>query len=239
MKKIINILHLYPREMSIYGDFGNVLTLQRRLEWRGYQVNITLAGVGEDPKIAGADIIFAGGGQDRGQQAVGKDLQRHAKALRAASDNNVPILTICGAYQLFGHKFATLDGTVIPGIGIFDAETIGSKDRMIGNIIIGTEFGEVVGFENHSGKTKLLNDQKPFGIVKKGHGNDGNAKHEGARTNNTFGTYSHGPLLPKNPHFCDHLILTALNNKYGVTELKALEDDLENQAHKSAASRPQ
>lgn len=239
MSQKITILHLYPREMSIYGDFGNVLTLRRRLEWRGYEVEIIEAGVDDDPKIAEADIIFAGGGQDRGQIAVGQDLQRHKDALLKACEAGVPILTICGTYQLFGHHFTTLDGTNIPGIGLFDAETVGSKDRMIGNVIIDSEFGQIVGFENHSGKTKLNESQQPLGNATKGFGNDGSSGFEGARVNNTFGTYMHGPVLPKNPSFTDYLILTALKNKYGVTELKPLDDQLEEAAHKSASSRPQ
>lgn len=239
MSQKITILHLYPREMSIYGDFGNVLTLRRRLEWRGYEVEIIQAGVGDDPKVLDADIIFAGGGQDRGQIAVGQDLQRHKDALHKACEAGVPILTICGTYQLFGHKFTTLEGTVIPGIGIFDAETVGSKDRMIGNVIIESQFGQIIGFENHSGKTKLNNNQQPFGKVLKGFGNDGTSGFEGSRVNNTFGTYMHGPILPKNPIFCDYLVLTALQNKYGANELKPLDDKLEEAAHKSASSRPQ
>lgn len=238
-KKELTILHLYPEELNIYGDRGNILTLVRRLEWRGYGAKVVRAGIGDRADIAGADIIFGGGGQDRGQIAVGEDLQRHAEALQEAVKAGTPMLTICGTYQLFGRGFMTLDGTEIPGIGIFRARTVGSHLRMIGNVIIDSPFGRLVGFENHSGRTILEEKQVALGDVVQGNGNDGRSGKEGAVTNNAIGTYLHGPILPKNPALADHLILTALTNKYGITELAPLNDYLEEVAAKDAAKRPQ
>jgi CobQ-like glutamine amidotransferase family enzyme len=235
----ITILHLYPRELNIYGDRGNILTLAKRLEWRGHRTKVIQAGVGEAAHIDQADIIFGGGGQDRGQLAVGQDLQRHAAALHKASDSGVPILTICGTYQLFGRGFQTLEGQEIPGINIFQAKTIGSATRMIGNAIVETPFGRLIGFENHSGRTLLEAGQQPLGTVAQGYGNDGASGYEGAMVANTYGTYLHGPILPKNPQFADLLILTALSRKYGVTELPPLDDRVEHQAATDASSRPQ
>ena len=238
-KKEIKILHLYPKELNIYGDRGNILTLVKRLQWRGYHTEVISAGVGDKVDIAGADIIFGGGGQDRGQIAVGQDLQRHSKALHKASKNGVPILTICGTYQLFGRGFTTLDGDEIKGISIFKARTIGSTQRMIGNVIVESEFGRLIGFENHSGRTLLEKDQEPLGKVIQGFGNDGRTGFEGSKTLNTYGTYLHGPVLPKNPRFADHLILEALKNKYGVDTLEPLNDGLEEVAASDASKRPQ
>lgn len=236
--KPVTILHLYPEELNIYGDRGNILTLIQRLEWRGYSTKLVTAGVGDSPAIEQADIIFGGGGQDRGQIAVGKDLQRHKKALHAAAKAGTPMLTICGTYQLFGRDFTTLDGNVIPGIGIFKARTMGSRLRMIGNVVIEASVGRLVGFENHSGRTLLEEGQQPLGTVIQGYGNDGRSGYEGAITNNVYGTYLHGPVLPKNPHLADALILQALK-KQGVTKLEPLNDYLEQMAAKDAASRPQ
>lgn len=238
-KKEIKILHLYPKELNIYGDRGNILTLVKRLQWRGYHAEVISAGVGDKVDIAAADIIFGGGGQDRGQIAVGQDLQRHSKALHKASQNGVPILTICGTYQLFGRGFTTLDGDEIKGISIFKARTIGSTQRMIGNVIVESEFGRLIGFENHSGRTLLEKDQEPLGKVIQGFGNDGRTGFEGSKTINTYGTYLHGPVLPKNPRFADHLILEALKNKHGVDTLETLNDGLEEVAASDASKRPQ
>lgn len=238
-KKPITILHLYPEELNIYGDRGNIITLTKRLEWRGYKVEVVRAGVGDTVDIAAADIIFGGGGQDRGQIAVGQDLQRHAKALHAAAKDGVSMLTICGTYQLFGRGFTTLDGLQIPGIELFKARTIGSTQRMIGNVSIETAFGRLEGFENHSGRTLLEEGQEAFGKVVRGFGNDGGSGKEGAVFNNVYGTYLHGPVLPKNPAFADALILAALKRSHGVESLKPLDDSVELSAAESAASRPQ
>lgn len=235
----IKILHLYPRELNIYGDRGNILTLVKRLQWRGFSAEVVSAGVGEKVDIAAADIIFGGGGQDRGQIAVGKDLQRHSKALHKACQSGIPILTICGTYQLFGRGFTTLEGDEIKGISIFHARTIGSTQRMIGNVVVESEFGSLVGFENHSGRTLLEKSQEPLGKVIQGFGNDGRSGFEGSKTNNTYGTYLHGPVLPKNPRFADHLIGEALKNKYGLESVEPINDGLEQVAASDAAKRSQ
>jgi lipid II isoglutaminyl synthase (glutamine-hydrolysing) len=238
-KPKLTILHLYARELNIYGDGGNILTLVQRLSWRGYDAKVVQAGIGAEPDIAAADIIFGGGGQDRGQVAVGRDLQRHAGALHDASATGVPILTICGTYQLFGRSFTTAEGTEIPGIGLFKARTVASSLRMIGNAVIDTPLGRLVGFENHSGRTILEADQAAFGTVVRGYGNDSRGQQEGAMVGNTYGTYLHGPVLPKNPALADHLILTALQRRYGVTGLEPLDDSLEQAAARVAMKRPQ
>ncbi len=234
----LTILHLYPEELNIYGDRGNMLALVQRLAWRGYVAKVERAGLGETADIAGADIIFGGGGQDRRQLAVGKDLQRHGDALHRAVEAGVPMLTICGTYQLFGSGFTTLEAVQIPGIGVFKAQTVGSKTRMIGNVIVDSALGRLVGFENHSGRTTLEFGQASLGKVLQGFGNDGESGHEGAVTNRAYGTYLHGPVLPKNPALADALILAALQRRYGVTALEPLDDTLEQAAAHQAAARP-
>lgn len=232
-----NLVHLYAREMNIYGDYGNVLALKRRLEWRGYGVTVQAVGIGEDlPKRV--DIIFAGGGQDRGQIAVGRDLQVKSGRLHELAAAGTPMLTICGTYQLFGRRFTTIDGTEIPGIGIFNAETKGSPHRMIGNVIIESALGQIVGFENHSGETFLAAGQASLGQVIKGFGNNYAGGQEGAVTNNVYGTYLHGPVLPKNPALADALLVAALK-RCGIGELSPLDDTLESQGAEAAMQRPQ
>lgn len=236
----LTILQLYPNEMNIYGDRGNVLTLAKRAEWHGYDIEIVYHHPGK-PFPAGADIIVGGGGQDSGQSKVQDDLLRIGKDLHALADAGTPMLMVCGLYQMFGKFFKTQDGTVIEGIGMFDAETIagGQKNgRMIGNIILDTAFGEVIGYENHSGQTFLAAGATPFGRVKKGAGNNGQDKTEGAVYKSAYGTYLHGSLLPKNPVFADELIRQAAINKFGTFHSAKIDDSLTNKARKVAASRP-
>ena len=238
MKKLV-IAHLYPREMNIYGDLGNVITLQKRLEWRGYDVKVRSVEVGEPFDFAAADIVFGGGGQDSGQLIMGDDLVKRGTDLRQMAADGVPMLVICGTYQLFGRGFTTMEGQEIPGIDVFRASTVGSRVRMIGNIVVDSPFGQLVGFENHSGQTILEPEQEPLGVVKKGFGNNPKSRREGALSGNAVGTYMHGPVLPKNPHLADHLILAALKRRWGVTELEPLDDRQELTAARVAAGRPQ
>lgn len=235
--KKITILQLYPNEMNIYGDRGNVLTLMRRLQWQGYTPEVIYHDPGK-PFPGGVDLIVGGGGQDSGQEKVQDDLLRISADLHALADAGVPMVLVCGLYQLFGHFFKTADGNIIKGIGIFDAETHAGPTRMIGNIILDTPFGEVIGYENHSGQTFLAGSTKPFGKVKKGAGNNGRDGHEGAIYKNAYGTYLHGSLLPKNPVFADELIKQAVIRKYGEFQPGVIDDTLADKARAIARSRP-
>ena len=235
----INILHLYPKEMNLYGDHGNLLSIIRRCEWRGFKVNVIHYEPG-DKLPEDVDIIFGGGGQDSGQSKIEKDLQKIGPWLKEKIENDTPALLICGLYQLAGEYFETSEGQRIEGCGIINITTIGGPTRLIGNITINTpEFGEVVGYENHSGLTHLGEGALPFGTVTSGAGNNGEDFTEGVRYHNCIGTYLHGPLLPKNPRITDFLIKKALDNKTGkIHTLKALNDQLEQRAHKVATKRP-
>ena len=239
----LRIAHLYPEVMNIYGDRGNAIALQYRCEARGIESEVVDVRVG-DPFDPGAfDIVIIGGGQDREQRRIAGDLQAHGDALRAAADDGMPMLAVCGGFQLFGHRYLGQDGGSIPGIGIFDMETRHpgeAADRCIGDVVLATDAGDVVGFENHGGRTYLAPGQAPFGRVVRGRGNNAEDGLEGARRNNAIGTYLHGSLLPKNPALTDELILAALRRRYGEdTELAPLEDDVERAAHVSATATAQ
>jgi len=234
----LTIAHLYPEAMNIYGDTGNVIALTRRLQWRDLEARVDRVRVGEPYDFTTADIVVAGGGEDLSQLQVAGDLLRRAQAIREAVESGTVFLTVCGTYQLFGHRFITHDGEEIPGIGVFDLETRGGSKRMIGNIVLDTRWGRLVGFENHSGRTFLAAGQESLGTVSKGYGNNDRTAEEGAMTANAFGTYLHGSLLPKNPGFADELILRGLQRRHGGdVQLQALDDDLERRAGAAAAKR--
>lgn len=241
MKKYeLNILELYPKDMNIYGDSGNVLVLKKRAEKRNISVNILSYNIGDSfPK--NVDIVVAGGGQDSGQEKVNKDLLKIKDKLKKLAENYTPMLLICGSYQLFGNYFRTSEGKVLKGIGILNAYTEATNERMVGNIITeSVPFGEIIGYENHSGKTTLEGDTLPLGLVKLGAGNNGEDNTEGARYKNVIGTYLHGSLLPKNPRIADFLISEAMAKKYpdDFTKLKVLDDSLADKAREVAVTRP-
>lgn len=236
--RTVHLVQLYPRDMNIYGDWGNTLTLKRRLEKYGYAVRLSDHNPG-DPFPPDADLLVGGGGQDSGQFRVQEDLQRIAPELRAMAADGVPMLAICGLYQLFGHEFRTGAGETLPGIGILDLTTVGGPTRLIGNIVLESpEFGTVVGYENHSGVTRLGPDQTPLGRVVKGAGNNGEDGTEGARVHHVVGSYLHGSMLPKNPAVADHLIRAAVERRLGVFDGAPLDDTLAERAREVAQARP-
>jgi len=228
------LAHLYPKQMNIYGDQGNITAFKYRCHQR--QINLIVKSINiNSPLPSGSfDLLFAGGGQDQQQALISQDLLSRKKILTQALNHHIPMLTICGSYQLFGRFFKPFKGPKLKGLGLFDAYTLASKQRKIGNIIIDSDFGPLVGFENHSGNTFLSGSTKALGKVIKGFGNNDQDKTEGAVKNNLIGCYLHGSLLPKNPILCDHLIKTALENKYKSVKLKPLSDKLETQARQQA-----
>jgi CobQ-like glutamine amidotransferase family enzyme len=236
--KQINIVHLYPKEMNIYGDNGNILVLQKRLQWRNIDHKVHMVGVG-DKFPPNVDIVIGGGGQDAGQSTIADDLQDKSETLEyLAYDKKVPMLMICGMYQMFGHYFKTLSGQKIPGIGILDIYTEASDTRIIGNIVCKSNCGNLLGYENHSGKTYLQKDTKPLGTTNIGFGNNGDDGTEGAVMNNVFGSYLHGPILAKSPAFADLLLTKAINQSGQSVVFDTLDDNLELNASTSAQSRP-
>ncbi len=238
MSGSIDILHLYPRDMNIYGDLGNILVLKRRLEWHGYDVNV----IGYNPGDAfpvHADIIVGGGGQDSGQDIVAGDLHAIGPRLQKLAAGGTPMLMICGLYQLLGKFFKTQDGHVIKGIGLLDIQTYAGPERLIGNTIVESpEFGQIIGYENHSGQTFLGEGMTPLGSVVRGAGNNGQDGLEGARYHNVIGSYLHGSLLPKNPAIADFLIEQAVTRKYGEFTPTVIDDAFALEARKIAAKRP-
>jgi CobQ-like glutamine amidotransferase family enzyme len=228
---------LYPKKMNIYGDRGNVIVLQRRAAWRGMTVSTELIGIG-DPVPPGIDVFFFGGGQDQEQIAVSKDLQgAKGRQIRDAVDDGASLLAVCGGYQLLGHVYRPHNDEPLPGIGLFNIETVAGHDRFIGNVVVDSQWGELVGFENHSGLTYLSGDVKPMGRVRVGRGNNGSDGTEGAIYKHAVGCYLHGSLLPKNPALADWLISSALERRGIIQDIDPLDDSIETSAHNSAVAR--
>ena len=238
----LRVLSLYPDQMNIYADRGNILFLQRRCEWRGIGFTWKGAGPSESIDPSAHDLFYIGGGQDRDQRAVAADMvETKRSALAEAVDDGAALLAVCGGYQLLGESYQLGDET-LPGLGLADLRTVREKGpRLIGNVAIETELGGtarlLAGFENHGGRTYLGSAARPLGRVVKGHGNNGGDGFEGVWEKNMVGTYLHGPLLPKNAWLADHLIELALERRLGERPtLEPLADDLERGAEASARS---
>jgi lipid II isoglutaminyl synthase (glutamine-hydrolysing) len=236
----LRLLALYPEQMNIYADRGNILFLQRRCEWRGIEFSHATAGPGERFDPGAHDFVYLGGGQDRDQRAVATDMvESKRESLAEAADDGAVVLAVCGGYQLLGYSYQ-LDRERLPGLGLVNLETVRSPGpRLIGNVAIEVDLGAgpriLAGFENHGGRTHLGEEAQPLGRVIKGFGNNGEDGFEGVQRGNLIGTYLHGPLLPKNAWLADHLIALALERRYGTRpQLEFLDDSLERAAHESA-----
>lgn len=228
----IRIGHLYPDMLNLYGDRGNIIVLTERMNARGIDVECDKITMGKSFNADDYDILFIGGGQDFEQDVLLDDLKKGKDVeIKKAIHNGTAMLAICGGYQMLGKYYKTYDGKMLEYMGALDFYTEGKEERMIGNYAYKTKEGiEVVGFENHSGRTYLGSGVEPLGTMIKGYGNNGEDGTEGVRFLNTFGTYSHGPVLPKNPKLADLIIQNALNNKYGSFDLLPLDDRLESLA---------
>jgi lipid II isoglutaminyl synthase (glutamine-hydrolysing) len=238
---MITLVHLYPRHLNIYGDTGNVLVLRKRLQWRGIDVRVAAVEVG-DPLPSDADIVLGGGGQDAVQGEIADDFLAKGATLRTMADDGVVMLTICGAYQLLGHEFVTQDDQHIPGIGVLDVITRGSRTRLIGTHVVDTAdtvgLGRLVGYENHSGMTELGPGATALGTSAAGTGNNGRDRTEGAVRDNVVGTYLHGPVLAKSPRLADDLLRRALLRRGLAADLEPLDDSIAERASVVAAGRP-
>ncbi len=222
--------HLYPDQLNLYGDRGNIITLHRRCQQRGIELRVVGLGIGDALAPDEYDILFIGGGQDQEQAPVALDLYEiKGIGLWASIEDDMPVLAVCGGYQLLANYYRPANGPTMRGLGVFDAWTIAKgphQTRCIGDIAINWNGMSLVGFENHGGRT-YLGTAKPLGKVLKGCGNNSEDASEGAIYRNTFGTYLHGSLLPKNPHFADHLIELALQRKYGARDISLIVDEEE------------
>lgn len=238
----LKICHLYPDVLNLYGDGGNIICIQQRLLWRGIESEVQRCQIGDRLDLSDCDLVFIGGGQDFEQEILLEDLKNGmADEIRAAVADGKTFLCICGGYQMMGHYYETARGVRCEFIGAVDLYTVGGEKRQIGNYSfrLGEESGGsiVAGFENHSGMTYLGEGVRPLGTVIHGCGNNLKDDTEGVRDRNVFGTYSHGPVLPGNPAFCDTILATALERKYGKCELEPLDDRLELAAHEKAVKR--
>jgi lipid II isoglutaminyl synthase (glutamine-hydrolysing) len=237
----IRVGHLYPDYLNIYADRGNIAVLAERARRRGHEVEVEAIGLRDAVRPGDVDLYYVGGGQDREQELVAHDLAAKAEPLREAVENGAAFLAVCGGYQLLGRSYRDVAGVELPGIGLLPLRTVAGAQRMIGDVLLRCDWAgaTLAGFENHAGRTLLDPEAEPLGRVLAGFGNDGESGYEGCRYRRAYGTYLHGPLLPRNGWFADHLLADALAHRAGgdPPHLEPLEDELENAAHEVSAAR--
>jgi CobQ-like glutamine amidotransferase family enzyme len=235
----IRVGHLYPDYLNIYADRGNIAVLTQRAAARGHELEVRALGMHDEVPAGEIDLFYVGGGQDREQALVAHDLAGKADDLRDEVEAGAAFLAVCGGYQLLGRFYRDVAGDEQPGIGLLPLHTVAEPRRMIGDVLLDCEWSgqTLAGFENHAGRTILDEGAEPLGRVVAGFGNDGRSGDEGCRYRRAYGTYLHGPLLPRNPWFADHLLAEALAHAGVATDLEPLADELEHQAHAVSAAR--
>jgi CobQ-like glutamine amidotransferase family enzyme len=240
----IRLAHLYPDYLNIYADRGNIAVLAQRAVWRGHELEVVGLTVGDRIDPRAHDLLYVGGGQDREQALVARELAGKRDQVLEAAAAGAALLAVCGGYQLLGRFYRFGNGEELPGVGLFPLHTIAGERRMIGDILLDCELEPgrrrtLAGFENHAGRTYLDDGAEPVGRVVSGFGNDGTSGYEGCRVGRAVGTYLHGPLLPRNPWLADWLLAQAIAHQTGgeAPELEELGDDLEREAHAVAANR--
>ena len=236
----IKLCHLYPDHMNIYADRGNIAVFRRRLEWRGLSLEVAEVGLG-DPIGADCHLYYLGGGQDRDQMLVAEDLAQKADSLLDAAGDGAVVLGVCGGYQLLGHSYMAVDGRPMPGIGLLDVETTAGASRLIGDVVLEVTLNgltrTVVGYENHAGRTHLGGGCTPLGRLRRGHGNNGDDRCEGAVAGPSGG---HVPARTASAQ-------ESLAGRYSAglgpgprrahLRIETAGDDLEKSAHAVAATR--
>jgi len=235
----LNILCLYPNMMDLYGDNANIDILKYRARQRNIDINIDTYTIGdEEPNFYEYDLVFLGGGSDKEQKVVAKDIIKYQKQIERSINKGIFYLLICGGFQLFGKYYKDYEDNMVKGLNIFNYYTEAAnnkKESCIGDIVVESVINgqktELLGFENHSGQT--FDVETPFGKVIYGNGNTFQNEYEGFMTENVIGTYLHGPLLSKNPELADHILKYCLERKYNKKiNLKKLDDEFENIAKK-------
>ncbi len=234
----LQILHLYPELLNLYGDSGNILVLRKRLEWRHLGCTVHEVHMGERASLTGIDLAFIGGGSDREQRIVCDELQRQRSELAAFVEDGGVLLAVCGGYQLLGHSYL-MGNEEVRGLSLVDLYTDRGSPRLIGNVMVESRIAPqpIVGYENHGGRTHLDARVEPLGRVLFGNGNDGKSGQEGCLYRNVVGTYVHGPLLPKNPGMADWLLSRALERRGDTGELEPLDDTEELAANETMRKR--
>ena len=203
----ISVLELYPADLSLNGDVGNRTALVRRMRLAGLEVDELSYSVG-DELPSSVDIVLIGTGTSSAVRSIASDVERIAPTLREWSEAGVVIVAVGAGFHLLSASIRLSPTEVIPGAGVFGGSVDNSARRVITEAFaIESDFGLLIGTENHTSVYTGRPDQKSLGRVRNGHGNgDGT---EGAVVKNSLGTHCHGPFLVLNPAMADHLIRLA------------------------------
>ena len=198
----MKLLHLYHDIMNLYGDYANILAVQRILEKSGEDVQIDRLSLGDEVTLEEYDFVFIGSGTEKNQKVVLADLMKYKDQIAAYIAANKPLLMTGNSFEMLGKTVTDGDGKSYEGLGLYDfTVTEVSSKRYTTDIIASAAFLDqpLVGFINKS--SMITGVTSPMDTVTFGIGNNDGEKAEGIRDNHFYGTHITGPVLEKNPHF--------------------------------------
>lgn len=223
----VTIAQLYPSELGVTGDRGNVLALEHRFAARGVQTVTVLVGSGEELP-SDLDVLVIGNGPLSALRGLHTDLTARGAALEAYVADGGTLLTIGGSAELLGEGIDAGGGDTLSGVGVLPYRVARVRDRRVGYIVVEMPDDRLVGFEDHASEWTLIDPDAAYGTVLEGHGSfaRGAGRGEFVRRGNAFAGNVQGPLLPLNPSFTDVLIDTVAERR-GVVFDAAEPSDLD------------
>ncbi len=211
----LTILHVYPRQMGVSGDRGNVAALVRRAEAADIATEVVEYAPGDTLPTA-ADVVVIGNGPLSAMRSLGADVTRVGAALRDFATAGVPVVAVGGGFDLATNAVVATDGADVPGFGVFDARAVRGAERRVNYFVLETRYPllgdaptRLAGFEDHATRIELGDGVTPFADVVSGGGNQAGSPVEGAITGTSFGTHTQGPILPLNPQLTDGVLAAA------------------------------
>lgn len=205
----MNLIHLFPDLMNLYGDRGNLLFLRQSLALRGVDAQILPLLPGETLELDGVGLIYMGPGTEAAGHKALEHLRPLREALAAALEAGVPMLFTGNAWLGLGKTLLTGDGEALEGLGLFDFEAQETWERTTADAIAlpaqdDLPQAPVVGYMNRCDQVSGVSS--PLFAVDRGPGNTTGDPGEGLRAGSLFATHLTGPLLVKNPHLLAHFM---------------------------------
>ncbi|MFJ3321775.1 MULTISPECIES: type 1 glutamine amidotransferase [unclassified Curtobacterium] len=211
----LTILHVYPRQMGVSGDRGNVAALVRRAAAADIATEVLEYAPGDELPAA-ADVVVIGNGPLSAMRSLGDDIARIGAPLRDFAAAGVPVVAVGGGFDLATTEVVPTDGAPVTGFGVFDARAVRGAERRVNYFVLETAYpllpgapSRLAGFEDHATRIELGAGVRPFADVVSGGGNQAGAPVEGAIVGNSFGTHTQGPILPLNPQLTDGVLAAA------------------------------
>lgn len=207
----LHIVSLIPALLNTNGDAENANVLAARARWAGIETEVfEINDVSHLPDRV--DAVVIGSGSDSDLDAARAALLPAIDRIRAWATERVALLAIGSGWELLSWGLERDNGQVVEGFGVFAGRAVRAPERVVGDLVVQSPWGELVGFENHA-RDYVGAEKSSIGAVVHGSGNGivqpSGRRHEGVVMGTAVGTHMHGPICAKNPAFADAMLENA------------------------------